>query len=68
MGNSSGFPIAYARCSWARLCTIKTAEKIKVAHHPDLARLDGFIDLVGLGGASEIGNRFDFFWPRRETC
>jgi hypothetical protein len=31
MGTSSGFPIAYARCSWARLCAIKTADKIKVA-------------------------------------
>jgi hypothetical protein len=33
MGTSSGFPIAYARCSWARLCAIKTADKIKVAHY-----------------------------------
>jgi hypothetical protein len=32
MGSSSGFPVAYARCSWARLCAIKTADKIKVAH------------------------------------
>ena len=34
MGNSSGFPIAYSRCSWACLCDIKTADKIKVAHYP----------------------------------
>jgi len=34
MGSSSGFPIAYARCSWARLCAIQTADKIKVAHGP----------------------------------
>jgi hypothetical protein len=34
MGSSSGFPIAYSRCSWARLCDIKTADKIKVAHYP----------------------------------
>ena len=55
MGSNSGFPIAYARCSWARLCAIKTAGKIKVAHYPDLARLDGFIDLVGLGGPVKLG-------------
>ena len=34
MGNSSGFSIAYARCSWARLCATKTADKIKVTHYP----------------------------------
>ena len=33
MGTSSGFPIAYARCSWARLCAIKTADKIQVARY-----------------------------------
>src|SRR5258708_38072268 len=33
MGSSSGFHIAYSRCSWARLCDIKTADKIKVAHY-----------------------------------
>src|SRR5258706_2148770 len=33
MGSSSGFPIAYSRCSWVRFCDIKTADKIKVAHY-----------------------------------